>query len=205
VREPEAPPRAKRASPLHLETLRTLGREYFWVVAVGAIFTLGRFSEAFLVLRAGSAGIAATWVPLVMVAMNVVYSLAAYPFGKLADTMSRVKLLAAGLVVLIASDLVLANATRPLLVVVGVVLWGIHLALTQGLLSAMVAHSAPAELRGTAFGVFNLVSGVAMLVASAVAGLLWDARGAAFTFYVGAAFSGVALLVLVVRPRPSVA
>jgi MFS family permease len=137
--------------------------------------------------------------------MNVVYSLAAYPFGKLADTMSRVKLLAAGLVVLIASDVVLANATRPLLVVAGVVLWGIHLALTQGLLSAMVAHSAPPELRGTAFGVFNLVSGVAMLAASAVAGLLWDARGAAFTFYVGAAFSAVALLVLVVRPRPSLA
>lgn len=164
------------------------------MVGVGAVFTLARFSEAFLVLRAEQSGIAVALVPLVMVAMNVVYAASAYPFGKLSDRMSHKKLLAWGLVVLIAADLVLAMADHWTTVLAGVALWGVHMGMTQGLLATMVADTAPADLRGTAFGFFNLVSGLAMLIASVVAGLLWDQLGASFTFYAGAAFCGVALL-----------
>ena len=145
-------------------------------------------------LRAQQGGIAVALVPLVMVAMNVVYAASAYPFGKLSDRMSRKKLLAWGLVVLIAADLVLALDEHWVTVLAGVALWGVHMGMTQGLLATMVADTAPADLRGTAFGFFNLVSGLAMLIASVVAGLLWDQLGASFTFYAGAAFCGVALL-----------
>ena len=160
---------------------------------------LARFSEAFLVLKAQQSGVGIAWVPLVMVAMNAVYSASAYPFGKLADSMSHQKLLAAGLVFLVAADLVLATAAHWGMVLVGVGLWGIHMGMTQGLLAAMVADTAPADLRGTAYGFFNLVGGLAMLVSSAVAGLLWDSFGASWTFTAGAAFSTVALVGLAAR------
>lgn len=194
VREPEQRTGRKRSNPIRRENLGRLSRAYWWVVSVGAVFTLARFSEAFLVLRAQQGGIAVALVPLVMVAMNVVYAATAYPFGKLSDRMSRKTLLAWGLVVLIAADLVLALDDHWTTVLAGVALWGIHMGMTQGLLATMVADTAPADLRGTAFGFFNLVSGVAMLIASLVAGLLWDSLGASFTFYAGAMFSGVALL-----------
>jgi len=155
---------------------------------------LARFSEAFLVLRAQQSGIAIALVPLVMVVMNVVYSASAYPFGKLSDRMNHKLLLALGLVVLIAADLILALDDHWMTVLAGVALWGVHMGMTQGLLATMVADAVPADLRGTAFGFFNLVSGIAMLIASAVAGLLWDQLGASFTFYAGAVFSGIALL-----------
>ena len=163
------------------------------MVIVGAVFTLARFSEAFLVLRAQHVGIAASWVPLVMVAMNVVYSATAYPFGRLSDTISHSKLLALGLVVLVASDLVIASTGDWQWLLVGVVLWGVHMGMTQGLLAAMVADTAPADLRGTAFGFFNLLSGVAMLASSVIAGLLWDRLGSSFTFYAGAGFAALTL------------
>jgi len=147
------------------------------VVAIGAVFTLARFSEAFLVLRAQQVGIAAAWVPLVMVAMSGVYAASAYPFGKLSDRIDHRRLLALGMVVLIASDLALAAAHGWVGLGVGVVLWGLHMGMTQGLLAAMVADTAPADLRGTAFGFFNLLSGLAMLASSAIAGLLWTASG----------------------------
>jgi MFS family permease len=194
VREPERPPAEKRGNPIRRDNLRRLSGAYWWVVGVGAVFTLARFSEAFLVLRAQQAGIAVALVPLVMVAMNVVYSASAYPFGKLSDRMRHETLLAWGLVVLIAADLVLALPADGATLLVGVALWGVHMGLTQGLLATMVAATAPADLRGTAFGLFNLVSGLAMLIASVVAGLLWDRLGASFTFYAGAVFSAVALL-----------
>lgn len=194
VREPERHVGEKRTNPIRRENLERLGGAYWWVVGVGAVFTLARFSEAFLVLRAQQGGIAVALVPLVMVAMNVVYAAAAYPFGKLSDRMSHRKLLACGLVVLIAADLVLALNDHWTTVLAGVALWGVHLGMTQGLLATMVADTAPADLRGTAFGFFNLVSGLAMLIASVVAGLLWDRLGAAFTFYAGAVFCAVALL-----------
>lgn len=194
IREPERPAGGKRTNPIRRDNLRRLGNAYWWVVGVGAVFTLARFSEAFLVLRAQQSGIAVALVPLVMVAMNAVYAASAYPFGKLSDRMSHKTLLAWGLVVLMAADVVLAVDDHWTTVLAGVALWGVHMGMTQGLLATMVAATAPADLRGTAFGFFNLVSGAALLLASAVAGLLWDRYGAAWTFYAGAAFSALALL-----------
>ena len=205
LREPEHRWTEKRSNPIRRENLRRLGAAYWWVVGIGAIFTLARFSEAFLVLRAFQGGIPVAFVPLVMVAMNLVYALSAYPFGKLSDRLSHSKLLALGLVVLIAADLVLAVNDHWSVVLAGVALWGIHMGMTQGLLATMVADTAPTNLRGTAYGFFNLMSGIAMLVASAVAGLLWDQLGASITFYAGAAFSVIALIGLGWRSgeRPS--
>lgn len=199
VREPTRAVEHKRTNPIRRESLRRLGRAYWWVVAIGAVFTLARFSEAFLVLRAEQCGVALALVPLVMVAMNVVYAASAYPFGKLSDRMSHRALLACGLVVLVAADLVLAAAAHWSTLLAGVALWGVHMGMTQGLLATMVADTAPADLRGTAFGFFNLVSGVAMLAASVVAGLLWDQLGSSFTFHAGAAFALLALLGLLAR------
>ncbi len=196
VKEPERAAGAPRTNPINHQNLKRLSPAYWWVVGVGAAFTLARFSEAFLVLRAEQSGIALALVPLVMVAMNVVYATTAYPFGRLSDRMSHRTLLAWGLVVLIAADLVLASSSHWAVVLVGVALWGVHMGMTQGLLATMVAATAPADLRGTAFGFFNLISGVTLLVASVVAGLLWDQWGASATFHAGAAFSAVALLVL---------
>ncbi len=194
VREPAAPIAEKRRNPIRRDNLKRLSGAYWWVVAVGAVFTLARFSEAFLVLRAQQSGIALALVPLVMVAMNAIYAASAYPFGKLSDRMRHRTLLGLGLLVLIAADLVLAHDGHWSTVLAGVALWGIHLGMTQGLLATMVANTAPADLRGTAFGVFNLVSGVAMLIASAVAGLLWEQLGASFTFLASAVFCTLALL-----------
>ena len=182
--------------PIRRDALARLPRAYWRVVAIGAVFTLARFSEAFLVLRAQQLGVAMAWVPLVMVAMNVVYAASAYPFGKLSDTVGHGKLLAGGLVVLVLADAVLATASHWGVMLVGVALWGVHMGMTQGLLAAMVAKEAPADLRGTAFGFFNLASGVAMLLASIVAGLLWDTLGSAWTFGGGAAFALLTLLAL---------
>ncbi len=199
VREPRSDAPHTRRNPITRANLARLGSRYWQVVLIGAAFMLARFSEAFLVLRAQQAGIAIALVPLVMVAMNVVYSASAYPFGKLSDRVSHTRLLAGGLLVLLVADGVLALAPTPLTLLVGVALWGIHMGMTQGLLSAMVAESAPADLRGTAFGFFNLVSGIALLVASVVAGLLWDRLGAASTFVAGAGFCVLTLLALMRR------
>ena len=196
IREPKRRTAERRTNPIRKDNLRRLSRSYWWVVGVGAAFTLARFSEAFLVLRAQGAGIPVALVPLVMVAMNVVYAASAYPFGKLSDRVSHCSLLGLGLLVLLAADLVLATGGGWVTVLVGVALWGIHMGMTQGLLATMVADTAPADLRGTAYGFFNLVSGVAMLIASTVAGLLWDRLGASFTFHAGAVFCLVALIVL---------
>jgi len=199
----EAPPAVahRRVNPIRREALARLDGPYWRVVAIGAVFTLARFSEAFLVLRAQQVGIAAVWVPLVMVAMNVVYAVTAYPFGKLSDSLDHRQLLALGLVVLVVADLVLAAAGGWPLLLLGVALWGVHMGMTQGLLAAMVAASAPADLRGTAYGFFNLLSGVAMLVSSVVAGLLWDRLGSAYTFVAGAGFALLALAGLLLFRR----
>ena len=197
VREPQQHHNGKRTNPIRRENLSRLTARYWWVVGIGAVFTLARFSEAFLVLRAQQGGIPIALVPLVMVAMNLVYAMSAYPFGKLSDRMSHSKLLALGLIVLIAADLVLAIDDHWAVVLAGVALWGVHMGITQGLLATMVADTAPADLRGTAYGMFNLVSGVAMLIASIVAGLLWDRLGASFTFYAGAVFCVIALTGLI--------
>ncbi len=193
VHEPKNHAETRRTNPIKRENMRRLSPAYWWVVGIGAVFTLARFSEAFLVLRAEQSGVALALVPLVMVAMNLVYAGSAYPFGWLSDRMSHPKLLALGLVMLIAADLVLASGNHWSTLLVGVALWGVHMGMTQGLLATMVADTAPADLRGTAFGMFNLISGMAMLVASGVAGWLWDQYGAESTFYAGAVFAALAL------------
>lgn len=201
VKEPEQKESNLRSNPIKRENLKRLGSAYWWVVGIGGVFTLARFSEAFLVLRAQESGILLALVPLVMVTMNIVYSMSAYPFGLLSDRMSHQKLLALGLVVLIAADLVLAMSHHWAMVLVGVSLWGIHMGITQGLLSTMIADVAPADLRGTAYGFFSLVCGIALLFASIMAGFLWDQYGAAFTFYAGAGFCVITLIALTWQTR----
>jgi MFS family permease len=201
VREPQRAPGAARVNPITRANLKRLSPAYWWVVGIGAVFTLARFSEAFLVLRAEQTGVAVALVPLVMVAMNLVYAASAYPFGKLSDSMSHTRLLFWGLLVLIGADVVLALCTHWTGLLVGVALWGIHMGMTQGLLAAMVADVAPADLRGTAYGFFNLMSGLAMLLASVVAGGLWQRFGAPTTFGAGALFCGLAMLGLLARRR----
>lgn len=200
VQEPQRAPDAIRTNPISRTNLRRLGPAYWWVVGIGAVFTLARFSEAFLVLRAQQGGLGLAWTPLVLIGMNLIYALGAYPLGKLADSMSHTTLLVWGLALLIGADAMLAYSNHWTWVWGGISMWGLHMAMTQGLLATMVADTAPADLRGTAFGFFNLMSGLAMLVASGLAGLLWDQFGAPFTFLAGVAFSVAALCLLYLRP-----
>ncbi|MBC3872420.1 MFS transporter [Undibacterium flavidum] len=194
VQEPQVHVEKRPANPISKANLIRLGSGYWWVVCLGGVFTLARFSEAFLLLRAQQLGVPLAYVPLVMVLMNLIYAASAYPFGKLSDRLNPTNLLAGGLIVLILADLTFAVSHHWMGLLAGVALWGIHMGMTQGLMSAMIAGCAPADLRGTAFGFFNLVSGIALLCASLIAGLLWENLGAAFTFYVGATFAGLALI-----------
>lgn len=201
VREPDDAQAAAPRRRLGLADARRLPRRFWLVIALGAVFTLARFSEAFLILRAKEVGLAIGLVPLIMIVMNIVYSGAAYPAGTAADRFSPRGLLIAGLAMLIVADGLLAAARSPSLAFAGAAFWGLHMALTQGLFSKLVADAAPGELRGTAFGVFNLVSGAALLLASGIAGALWTALGSPATFCMGAGFAAVAAAgLLVVRP-----
>lgn len=194
VQEPERSPTLRQVkSPLSREELNRLGGRYWTVVAVAVVFTLARFSEAFLLLKAQSTGLPILLVPAVMVVMNLVYALAAYPAGVLSDTGGRNTILIVGLSFLIVADLVLAFSSGVFGVFVGVALWGLHMGFTQGLLTTLIADTAPAELRGTAFGMFNLLTGLALLAASVIAGALWERFGPQATFLSGAAFTAVAL------------
>jgi MFS family permease len=202
VREPDrARKEASARAPLTFADARRLPLRYWLVVLLGAVFTLARFSEAFLVLRALDVGLDLGYIPLVLIVMNVLYAGAAYPAGAAADHMSQRTLLLLGLALLIVADFVLAFATSPLPVFAGVALWGLHMALTQGLLSKLVADTAPAKLLGTAFGIFNLVSGGALLLASIIAGSLWSVAGPSATFLAGAAFATVAAAGLLIGAR----
>jgi MFS family permease len=203
VREPERPAHVRQVrNPISRAELSRLGSAYWWVVAIAAVFTLARFSEAFLLLKAQSIGLAIALVPAVFVLMNVIYALAAYPAGLLSDRVDRSALLIAGFVLLLAADVVLAFARSMAGVVFGIVGWGLHMGLTQGLLATLVADIAPEELRGTAFGVFNLAGGVAILAASIIAGALWDSVGPKGTFLAGAALAALALCgLLLIRER----
>jgi len=202
VKEPESVQlTGQLRSPIRGADFRRLGIAYWWLVLIAAVLTLARFSEAFLVLRAQNIGLPIALVPLVMVVMNLAYAVSAYPAGHLSDKMDRRLVLAAGLVVLIGSDVVLALASGVWQVIVGVALWGLHMGLTQGLLAALVADTTPSSLRGTAFGVFNFASGIAMLIASFLAGWLWDQYGPQATFYAGAGFTTAALFGLMMRRR----
>lgn len=203
VKEPERPKELRKVRmPLRREELRRLGVAYWWIVTVAAVFTLARFSEAFLVLRAQSIGLPLALIPVVLVLMSLAYSLSAYPVGILSDRMDKVAILIVGLALLVVADVVLAFATGIVAVGVGVVFWGLHMGFTQGLLSTLVAEAAPAELRGTAFGMFNLICGLVLLAASIVAGGLWDVAGPQGTFLTGAAFALLTVLgLLPVRGR----
>ena len=202
VHEPERPAELRTVqSPLSRDELARLGVRFRWIVALAAVFTLARFSEAFLVLRAQSVGLSAALVPAVLVLMNIAYALAAYPAGVLSDQIDRRTILVAGLAILVVADLVLAYSTTITGIGIGVVLWGLHMGLTLGLLATLVADAVPAELRGTAYGVFNLVSGLALLAASVIAGGLWDAFGPKGTFVAGAIFAAFALAGLIVARR----
>jgi MFS family permease len=194
VHEPQRPPGSRAVhAPLSRAELRRLGTGYWIIVSVAAIFTLARFSEAFLLLRAQSVGLHLAYVPAVMVLMNVTYTLSAWPAGALSDSIGRYGVLSVGFVLLMLADLVLALGNSVFAIMAGVALWGLHMGLTQGLLAALVADTAPAELRGTAFGMFNLVSGVALLAASILAGALWDQVGPSGTFFAGALITAIAL------------
>ena len=197
VKEPPGPARPRQVGiPLRPSELRRLGATYWWVVAAAAVFTLARFSEAFLLLRAQSVGVPMMLVPAALVVMNIAYAMSAYPAGVISDRIDRVTMLMLGLLLLIAGDLVLAFATGVVGVAVGVILWGLHMGFTQGLMAALIADAAPADLRGTAFGMFNMILGVALL-AAVIAGLLRDMSGPQATFMIGAVFATLTLAVLI--------
>lgn len=188
VREPEHVERRARL-PISRAGLASLGKPFWMVVVVGGLLSLARFSEAFLILRGSQIGLSNTTVPLVLVIMSVVYTASAWPVGILSDRWSRHRLFAAGMIVLIFADVSLALADGPVGVFLGAGLWGLHLGMTQGLLAAMIADTTPAAWRGTGFGVFSLISGLALLIASVAAGALWDLRGSQTTFLVGGLFA----------------
>lgn len=203
LHEPRSPVVTARTNPIKKENLKRLGVDCWWVIGLGGVFTLARFSEAFLVLRAHEVNIPLAFIPLVMVAMNIVFSFTAYPFGRLSDSTSHRRLLQMGLVVLIVADLVLALSHSWVGIIVGVALWGVHMGMTQGLLNSMIAHTAPADLRGTAFGLFSLLSGLGLLIASLGAGLLWDIWGSAATFFAGAVICVLTLILTRFVPEKS--
>jgi MFS family permease len=195
VREPQRPPAARPSRfPLRRSELAKLGPLYWQTVTLGCVFTLARFSEAFLILRADAAGLSAMWAPAVLVVMGLAFAASAYPAGALSDRVSRWRVLAVGLLLLIAADLVLALVPGLVGLGLGVALWGLHMGFTQGLFNALVADSAPAELRGTAFGMFHLLTGIALLLASVLAGALWDGFGPRGTFLSGAVLASFSLL-----------
>lgn len=203
VREPRRPANLRKVkNPISRAELRRLCAAYWWLVGVGAAFTLARFSEAFLILKAQAAGLPLALAPAVLVGMNAVYALAAYPAGVLSDRMDRRRILVAGMAVLIAADLFLAFAQDALGIASGVVLWGLHMGLTQGVLATLIADVAQPEMRGTAFGLFNLCCGLATLLASVIAGALWDLAGPQGAFLGGGGFALLALsALLAVRKR----
>jgi MFS family permease len=198
VREPEGTKHAQARAPLR--SAGALGAAYWWLVLVGGLFTLARFSEAFLILKVSAVGLAAGYVPTVLVVMNVAYALSAYPAGRLSDRASRWAVLGVGAALLVAADLVLAASGSVAAAMVGIALWGLHMGFTQGLFAALVADAARPDLRGTAFGVFNLVSGLALLGASVAAGIIWDRYGAPATFLTGAGLTiSAGLIALALR------
>ncbi len=205
VKEPQQRGEAAARPQLRAADFRRLGRAYWSLLLVAVVFTFSRFSEAFLVLRAAHVGLSAGLVPLVLVVMSVAYAVSAYPAGRLSDRMDRYHLLAVGFATMVAANVVLALAPGIASVLAGVALWGLHMGLTQGLFAALVADTSPPRLRGTAFGVFNLATGIVVLAASLLAGWLWDLYGPTAAFATGAGFASVALAVLLVVRRRTAA
>jgi MFS family permease len=198
VEEPRPVTSPKSGRRLQLRDAKRLPPAYWAVVAAGTMLTLARFSEAFLLLKAQSIGLAAALIPAVLVVMNIAYAVSAYPAGAASDRNGRGGVLLAGIVLLIAADGVLAFAGALPLVLLGTVVWGLHMGLTQGLLATLIADTAPVDLRGTAFGVFNLAGGAGALLASVIAGELWDAYGPTMTFLASGGFAALALAAFIV-------
>ncbi len=194
VRDPEPKDIKAAHFPINQAAMRQLKQGFWLVVLFGGLLSLARFSEAFLILRGPSTGILPENAPILMVIMNLTYFLTAYPVGHLSDKLGRGGLLASGIATLVVADFVLAIAHTPWQAMLGVVLWGLQMGLTQGVLSAMIADTAPGSLRGTAFGLFNLVGGITTLLASGIAGVTWDRFGASVTFLTGAGFAAGALV-----------
>jgi MFS family permease len=194
VEEPETQTTKNKPFPIRKSELIKLPASFWVVVAVASAFTLARFSEAFLLLRASGLGLSAGWMPMIFIIMNIVYAATAYPIGVLSDRIGRNGLLAMGILLLIVADIMLAFGGNLIWIFAGVVLWGLHLGMTEGLLSALIAGAAPADVRGTAFGIYNLLTGMVALVASGLAGLLWTAYGPAETFTAGAIFAAISLV-----------
>jgi MFS family permease len=203
VREPESGEQATGSRKrLPLTGMKRLPMAYWLIVVLGAAFTLARFSEAFLILRARDVGLAIGYAPIIMIVMNIFYSVFAYPAGAASDRLSSRALLLFGLAILVIADIVLAMAVSPWETFSGAALWGLHMAFTQGLLSKLIADSSPEDLRGTAFGIFNLICGVAVFLSSLIAGMLWTAFGAPATFIAGASFAILAAMGLLIFYRP---
>lgn len=197
IREPERKTSGKEPPKLDLATLRKLGGDFWLVSLMAALFMMARFSEAFLIIKASDTGLATSYIPLVLTVMSLAYALTSYPVGILSDSMGRRGFLVVGLVLLIAADIVLGFTSSITAMFAGIILWGLHMGFTQGILSTLVADAAPADLRGTAFGAFSFVSGVVALAASVLAGWLWSALGSSATFYAGACFAALTILMLV--------
>jgi MFS family permease len=196
----EAQPHPAQPFPLNRRNISRLPRRFWQVTVLAAVLTLARFSEAFLLLRAENVGLAVTWVPAILMVMNIVYAASAYPLGALSDKINRKLLLGSGIALLIAADMTLALAADAWIVSAGAALWGLHMGATQGIITAVIADTAPEDMRGTAFGVFNLITGIALLTASVIAGALWTAFSPAMTFYAGAAFAAIALVGFLATP-----
>lgn len=192
---------AARWWPIRVSDLRSFAAPFWWWIAIAGLLSLARFSQAFLVLKAHDVGVDAAFVPIILVLTHTVYAAAAYPFGVLADRLDRRAQLGGGIAILIVADLVLMSATSFEVTAFGAALWGLQMAVTQGLLAASVADAAPDAFRGTAFGIYELAVGLATFIASAVAGALWMAGGAMLTFAAGACMAAVAILMLLIGSR----
>jgi MFS family permease len=185
--------------PIRFVAPKSFGGPFWGVVLMGSLLTFARFSEAFLILRAEDRGLALAFVPLVLVVMNATYAASAYPAGVLSDRLDRRSVLAIGIAVLIVSEVILAIAPSGLLTLLGVAVWGLHLGLTQGVLLTLIADAVPPRVRGTAFGIYHLITGVTLLASSILAGLLWEWIGPAATFTAGAGFAALALIIVATR------
>ena len=202
VHEPESTaPAVTVRSMLVFRQAGGLMQRYWFVVFLGALFTLARFSGAFLILRGQDVGLGARWAPLMLIVMNVVYAASAYPAGRLSDRLGPTTILIAGLGVLVGADILLAAASSPLVATLGAAVWGLHMGMTQGLTARLVADTAPKHLRGTAFGIFHLVGGIAVLAANLIAGAVWKTHGAAATFALGAGFATLAAAGIFLRRK----
>lgn len=197
VKEPEKEEKEHNFKmPINVSVIKNFSKQFWFIVILGAMFMLARFSEAFLVLKASEVGFEAAWVPLVMIVMALTYTIFAYPIGKLSDRIKREYMLIIGLMILILADIILANAKSNISVLIGTAIWGIHMGFTQGVLATLIADYSPKEYNGTAFGIFNFVSGISMLIASIIAGVVWQEFGSYMTFYAGGIFALISLFMV---------